>query len=29
LAPDAVQFRLHLASFSPGNGVEHIAPLMH
>ncbi len=28
LAPDAVQFRLHLASFSPGNGVEHIAPLM-
>ena len=29
LAPDAVQFRLHLASFSSGNGVEHIAPLMH
>jgi hypothetical protein len=28
LAPDAVQFRLHLASFSPGNGAQHIAPLM-
>jgi hypothetical protein len=28
LAPDAVEFRLHLASFSPGNGVENIAPLM-
>ncbi len=29
LAQDAVEFGLHLASFSPGNGVEDIAPLMH
>jgi hypothetical protein len=28
LAPDAVEFRLHLASFSPGNSAEDIAPLM-
>ena len=28
LAPDAVEFGLYLASFSPGNGAQHIAPLM-